>query len=93
VKRNEALDHIHQVDKKIEDEPVKDHRVKERNQWTHFQHGLLAEDNPQRAYDSPTKIVEARIGLASSDGFVNLVKPISAVVQGSDGKEDEKYLL
>jgi hypothetical protein len=63
--------------------------MQEGNQRSRLEHRFLREDNPQRAQDSPTEIVRARIRFASSDGFIDLIKPIATVAQGSQGKENE----
>ena len=80
-KRHKALQHINEVNQKIEDKTVENQCMKEGNNGPRLEHGLLGEDDPQRMRNSLAEIIQTRISSAASNGSVNIIKPNSGKIE------------
>jgi hypothetical protein len=93
MKREESFQGIDQINQKVINEAIENHRVQNGGQRALVEHGLLGEDDPQCIQDTLWHTVKPRVRLAADDGLGDTIEPNPRVEQAHNSQEQEQDLL
>jgi hypothetical protein len=93
MKGEESLQGIDQIDQKVINEAIENHRVQNGDQGAFIEHSLLGENDPQCIQDTLWHTVKPRVRLAADDGLGDTIESNPSVVQTHNCQEQEQDFL